>query len=591
MSDDRNNEPVQSDFDDWLAAEDSPPVDPVAGIEELDEPDEPDEEVVEDVAVDEDGGDDPEPVTEEVPVVESDVSEDTGELPAVEEEFDPDAITEIPVVTAEAPVAEAPMVEFEAFDGGHGDITGELEIIVPEVPEVAEASEAAEASETPEASEASEAHVLEVADVDDTDLTPLGDPPFDFQAEEAQGSAFDPFDDTGEAVFVTGESAIVAGPASGVSFAELWGVEVADEGEEEPTPPVEFDQEPVVAPPPPPPPAEPVLDDDFVLGADDIRYGATREHADLAAAIAAADSEDTEQVALSAALPGLDSGVVGFDDVVEAEGMRRERARASGDLISRVITGLVLVGALVASLFWRPALLLLAAGVFVLGAGEFYTALMRHDRKPVALFGFVGIVAACAGAFFWSAAAIPIAFILATILLLLFYAVSPGKPDPMGNLALTTSVMIWAGLGAFAMLIAKSEDYRVLIAGVVVVVAATDIAAFFVGRSIGRTKFAPWVSPNKTVEGLVAGVIVAVGLGAVLHFFPPFELTSGLAIGAAAAVLTPLGDLAMSAAKRALGLKDMGSVLPGHGGFLDRIDGLLFVIPAAWAIFIWAGLL
>ncbi len=591
MSDDRNNEPVQSDFDDWLAAEDSPPVDPVAGIEELDEPDEPDEEVVVDIAVDEDGGDDPEPVTEEVPVVETDVSEDTGELPAVEEEFDPDAITEIPVVTAEAPVAEAPMVEFEAFDGGHGDITGELEIIVPEVPEAAEASEAPEASETPEASEASEAHVLEVADVDDTDLTPLGDPPFDFQAEEAQGSAFDPFDDTGEAVFVTGESAIVAGPASAASFAELWGVEVADEGEEEPTPPVDFGQEPVVAPPTPPPPAEPVLDDDFVLGADDIRYGATREHADLAAAIAAADSEDTEQVALSAALPGLDSGVVGFDDVVKAEGMRRERARASGDLISRVITGLVLVGALVASLFWRPALLLLAAGVFVLGAGEFYTALMRHDRKPVALFGFVGIVAACAGAFFWSAAAIPIAFILATILLLLFYAVSPGKPDPMGNLALTTSVMIWAGLGAFAMLIAKSEDYRVLIAGVVVVVAATDIAAFFVGRSIGRTKFAPWVSPNKTVEGLVAGVIVAVGLGAVLHFFPPFELTSGLAIGAAAAVLTPLGDLAMSAAKRALGLKDMGSVLPGHGGFLDRIDGLLFVIPAAWAIFIWAGLL
>jgi phosphatidate cytidylyltransferase len=151
--------------------------------------------------------------------------------------------------------------------------------------------------------------------------------------------------------------------------------------------------------------------------------------------------------------------------------------------------------------------------------------------------------------------------------------------------------MVWAGLGSFALLIARSEEYQTLILGVVVAVAAADIAAFFVGRSIGRTHFAPWVSPNKTVEGLVAGTIVAIAVGAGLNYFAPFELTSGLAIGAAAAILTPLGDLAMSAAKRALHLKDMGSVLPGHGGFLDRIDGLLFTIPAAWAILLWAGLL
>jgi phosphatidate cytidylyltransferase len=136
-----------------------------------------------------------------------------------------------------------------------------------------------------------------------------------------------------------------------------------------------------------------------------------------------------------------------------------------------------------------------------------------------------------------------------------------------------------------------SEDYRPLIIGVVVAVAAMDIAQYFVGRSLGRHQLSPWVSPKKTVEGLVGGVIVALGIGALLHFFPPFELTSGLAVGAAVAILVPLGDLAMSAAKRALGIKDMGSILPGHGGFLDRIDGLLFVIPAAWAIFMWAGVL
>jgi phosphatidate cytidylyltransferase len=240
---------------------------------------------------------------------------------------------------------------------------------------------------------------------------------------------------------------------------------------------------------------------------------------------------------------------------------------------------------------WRPAFVLFALGVFVLGAGEFYTALVRSGRKPIALFGFIGIVGASLGAFFSGALWIPLAFLIAITLLLLFYSVVPGKVDPMANLALTITVMVWAGLGSFAMLIAKSDDYRILVLGVVATVAAMDIAQYFFGRALGRHQLAPWVSPKKTVEGLVAGVIVALTVGALLHFLQPFELTSGLAIGAAVAVFAPIGDLAMSAAKRSLGMKDMGSVLPGHGGFMDRIDGLLFAIPVAWAIFVWAGIL
>jgi phosphatidate cytidylyltransferase len=251
----------------------------------------------------------------------------------------------------------------------------------------------------------------------------------------------------------------------------------------------------------------------------------------------------------------------------------------------------VLVIALGASMMWRPAFVIFVLGVFVLGAGEFYTALVRSGRKPIALFGFIGIIGASLGAFFSGALWIPLAFLIAVTLLLLFYAVVPGKVDPMANLALTISVMVWAGLGSFAMLIARSDDYRTLVFGVVAAVAAMDIAQYFFGRALGRHQLAPWVSPKKTVEGLVAGVIVALAVGALLHFLQPFELTSGLAIGAAVAVFAPIGDLAMSAAKRSLGMKDMGSVLPGHGGFMDRIDGLLFAIPVAWAIFAWAGIL
>jgi len=662
MPDDPKNEHGQTDFDDWLAEEDAEPIDPVASVSEEEAPVDIDDAEPEEAAwshvadthpaepaidvggaISEEGGvapaDDPivesagadleeiaehEPVEDETAEV---VLEDADVADAVPDDAtlaDPDAITEMPAI--EAPLAEEtfeqPVVEFAAFDGGHEDITGELEIVSDVPADDADFVSQDETRDiglrTPELEDGFEPFALdhvESIDVGSGDAVgeisfgevealpeptqepmvafdapePPSDPPYDFSPEDSRSP--DPFDDTGEAMFVTGETAAVRpiGPATtGASFAELWGVDEMDDDASHSTADVDGGY---ITPQPNVPDVDDDESDDVDEDLDHIQYGATREHAGLAEAIAAAETEETAQVALSAAIPGLESSVVGFEDVVEAEGHRRVRARASGDLISRVITGMVLVGALIASLFWRPALLVLATAVFLLGAGEFYTALVRHDRRPIALFGFVGIIGACAGAFWWSAAAIPISFIGASVLLLLYYAVTPGKPDPMGNLALTMTVMVWAGLGAFAMLIAKSDDYRVLIAGVVVVVAAADIAAFFVGRSIGRTKFAPWVSPNKTLEGLVAGVIVAFGLGAVLHFFPPFELTSGLAIGAAAAVLTPLGDLAMSAAKRSLGLKDMGSVLPGHGGFLDRIDGLLFTIPAAWVVFVWAGLL
>jgi phosphatidate cytidylyltransferase len=342
---------------------------------------------------------------------------------------------------------------------------------------------------------------------------------------------------------------------------------------------------------PDPGPIPPQSRELFDLSESDYLSTATTEHTDLADAITAASTQETAQVPIAAPIPGMTDTVVGFEDVVAAEGIGRVRAKASGDLIARAITAVVLIAALGASLIWQPVLAIFALVVFVLGASEFYTSLVRADYKPIGIFGFIGIVGASVGAYYWGSLAIPMAFVLAVALLLLYYAVVPGKTDPLGNLALTITVMVWVGLGAYTMLIVVSDNYRPLVIGVVVTVAAMDIAQYFVGRAIGRTPLSPWVSPKKTVEGLVAGIVVALVVGALLHFVQPFELTSGLALGAAAAILAPLGDLAMSAAKRSLGLKDMGSVLPGHGGFLDRIDGLLFVIPAAWVVFLWAGIL
>jgi phosphatidate cytidylyltransferase len=323
---------------------------------------------------------------------------------------------------------------------------------------------------------------------------------------------------------------------------------------------------------------------------------ATREHQDLAAEIDQADSEDTQQVAVSAAIPGLESGVVGFDDVVAAgdgEAAVAAAPRRSSDLLVRVGTGIALVAAFLLSLLWRPAITVLALAAFVIAAGEFYSALMHRRYKPMSIFGFVGIIAAGIGAVIWGVVAIPIAFGLLATVILLYDAVSRRRTGAVSGFALTVLVAGWiGGFGAFAFPIIAAEDFQVLVLTVVAIVALVDIAAYFVGSSIGRRPLAPTISPKKTVEGLVGGTLMALLAGAAASFFVvAIDLPTGLVLGAVIAVVAPLGDLAVSVIKRSLDIKDMGSILPGHGGLLDRIDAIIAVVPAAWAVFVWTGLL
>lgn len=588
MADDER--PTADDgFDDWLDEEPGPDTDPYAALAE----DDAEAEIADWMAFTDGSGAPPaEPQEGPAPTGEGDEPEDaTEELVAlgnvdtgdVSGAFDPDELTHMPVIrppdaedeTTEIPalmadesdhepeLQPATSVEVDEFDGGGRADTDEIPIIAGadvEPVEPAEPDEGGTAAPSPGGI------VSEPGAIESTSDDVPEEEPVDVHVADDTGEL--PIDDTGELDVVEDEP---------VEFAAI----ALDDSPGGQRPVFDLETADVEATP----------DDPFELDRGDYLSTATREHDSLAEAIAAAETHETEKVALAAPIPGLESTVVGFEDVVEAEGHTRARARASGDLLARVITAAVLIIALGASLVWQPALVGLATVVFVVGAGEFYTALRRSGRQPIALFGFLGILGASLGGFIWGAVAIPVSFLLVASLLLLYYAVVPGRVDPMANLALTVSVMIWAGLGTYAMMIIDSPDYRPLVIGVVLTVALMDIAQYFIGRALGRHALAPWVSPKKTVEGLVGGVIVAFALGALLHFVPPFELTSGLAIGAAVAVLSPVGDLAMSAAKRSLDIKDMGSILPGHGGFMDRIDGLLFVIPAAWAIFLWTGLI
>ncbi|HYJ81975.1 MAG TPA: phosphatidate cytidylyltransferase [Allosphingosinicella sp.] len=147
--------------------------------------------------------------------------------------------------------------------------------------------------------------------------------------------------------------------------------------------------------------------------------------------------------------------------------------------------------------------------------------------------------------------------------------------------------MLYVGLPSFALLVIEWARFD-LVFWLMLVTWATDIFAYFAGRSIGGPKLAPRISPNKTWAGLLGGMAGAAVVGGLAAWFFGIaaELPDFLWLGAPMGLLAQLGDLYESRVKRRLGVKDSGSLLPGHGGVLDRLDGLLPVTLATLLVLI-----
>jgi phosphatidate cytidylyltransferase len=168
-----------------------------------------------------------------------------------------------------------------------------------------------------------------------------------------------------------------------------------------------------------------------------------------------------------------------------------------------------------------------------------------------------------------------VAAVAAPIIVSEILRLTPGQP-------IVRMVAIVYALGAvIALLWLRHQPVmgRQTVVWIVICVWATDIGAYVVGRSAGGTKLAPSISPGKTWSGLIGGMAWAAVASAALGWaFGVGETISLAVIGSALAVVDQLGDLLESAAKRRAGVKDSGTLIPGHGGLLDRIDGLMAVI-------------
>jgi phosphatidate cytidylyltransferase len=321
----------------------------------------------------------------------------------------------------------------------------------------------------------------------------------------------------------------------------------------------------------------------------------TQEHRGLAEAISRADTEEAAQLqALAAPMAGVESGVVGFEDVEDLGTDEEYIAPAASDLGLRVLTGLVLVSLLLGALWvGGEALAGFIALLMLVGLVEFYTTLRHAHYRPLALFGYLGAMGLLALAWFEGPIAIVGGLVATTVVVYFVYALAPERRDALTNGGLTVLGVAWiAGAAAFAFPIVDSPDYRVLVFAIVVCTVAMDVGAYAFGKSFGSKPLAPVLSPNKTVEGLAGGVIITIGAAlAIGYFLEPFDVRSGAALGLVVAFTAPFGDLAESMIKRSLSVKDMGTLLPGHGGILDRVDGFLFVLPAAWVLYRTLGLL
>jgi phosphatidate cytidylyltransferase len=328
---------------------------------------------------------------------------------------------------------------------------------------------------------------------------------------------------------------------------------------------------------------------DVAITEDIYSQSVTVEHLGLAEEIfRAGEDEELEWQAVSAAMPGLGTGVVGFEDVADLEADQEEYVeRAPSDLGTRIGTGVILVGLLIGALWVGAEAFAAFVGLLVLIAlGEFYTALRLRRFRPIALFGYLGGIGVLVGTWYHGPMAIAVAIAITTVVTFFVYAFTPLGRDALTNGGLTVLGVVWVtGAAAFALPLVQADEFRVLVITVVAVTVAMDVGAFGVGRMWGSRALAPVLSPNKTLEGLFGGIAVtiAAALGAAA-LFEGITTSFALWLAAIVIVLAPVGDLAESMVKRSLQLKDMGTILPGHGGVLDRIDAFLFILPGAWAL-------
>jgi phosphatidate cytidylyltransferase len=289
----------------------------------------------------------------------------------------------------------------------------------------------------------------------------------------------------------------------------------------------------------------------------------------------------------------------GADAPVAADGPRAEElpppaaaagdpppaGRAGRDLKAAIGVGLGLGAVILVSLLvYRPAFLAVVTAAVLVAVVELSRALQAGNLRPPLVPVLVGALAMELLAWTRGPTGLGIAFLF-TVLAVLLWRLAPGPAGYLRDTAAGVLVALYVPLLAgFAVLLLAPDDGVARVLLFIATVVCNDVGGYAAGVLVGKHPMAPSISPKKSWEGLGGSIVACMAVATpiiALTFHRPWW--GGLAFGAAIAASATIGDLAESMVKRDLGIKDMGTLLPGHGGIMDRLDSLL---PSAAVAFL-----
>jgi phosphatidate cytidylyltransferase len=270
--------------------------------------------------------------------------------------------------------------------------------------------------------------------------------------------------------------------------------------------------------------------------------------------------------------------------------------RAGRNLPAAIGVGVGLGAYIVLSLiFFKPAFVVLIAVALVLGSVELYQAFQRQMQMTAAIVPIaVGTVAIATGSYLagqqkpvvFSTTSVLLASLALTVVAALIWRMPQGAPGFVKDTAASLAIIAYVPLlGSFAALMLAGENGAARVVTFLLIVVMNDVGGYVAGVLFGKHQMAPKISPKKSWEGFAGSVVFGVISGVLMAIYGlgvPFWV--GILLGVTLVAVGTCGDLIESMLKRDLGIKDMSSFLPGHGGVMDRLDSLLLAAPVAWFI-------